>query len=232
MLTRKAYKYRLFPTKTQATALEQTLRLCPVVGIDVGLEHFANLSTGEQVTNPRFFRKSEKRLAKAQKRLAKIPKNSPMRRKFRKPVSLAFRKVRNQRLDFAHKLSHKISNTYSLIAVEDLQVKNLSKRAKPKEDESNPGHYLPNGASAKSGLNKSVNDAGWSLFLNLLEYKVANTGSKLIRVDPRYTSQICPECGAIAKKELSVRWHSCPCGCEMHRDTAAALVILARGLSG
>jgi putative transposase len=182
----------------------------PVVGIDVGLENLLNLSNGEQVDNPRFFRKSEKRLAKAQRRLAKIPKNSPLRRKYRKRVTYVFRKVRNQRLDFAHKLSHKISKTYSLIAVEDLNIKGL----------------------AAGMLAKSVNDAAWSLFLNLLEYKVANTGSKLVRVDPRYTSQICPECGTIAKKELSVRLHSCHCGCEMHRDTAAALVILARGLSG
>ena len=179
------------------------------IGIDVGLEHLLNLSNGEQVDNPRFFRKSEKRLAKAQRRLAKVARNSPLRRKYRKRVTYTFRKVRNQRLDFAHKLSSTISNTYSLIAVEDLNIKGL----------------------AAGMLAKSVNDAGWSLFLNQLEYKVEKTGSKLIRVDPRQTSQICPNCGAVAKKELSVRWHSCPCGCEMHRDTAAAIVIMSRGLA-
>ena len=80
-------------------------------------------------------------------------------------------------------------------------------------------------------LAKSVNDAGWSLFLNLLGYKAENASSKLVKIDPRYTSQTCPDCGTIAKKELSVRWHSCPCGCEMHRDVAAAKVILSRGLA-
>ncbi len=65
----------------------------------------------------------------------------------------------------------------------------------------------------------------------MLNYKVENTGSKLIKVDPRYTSQVCPECGILRKKELSERWHSCECGASVHRDTAGALVILSRGLA-
>jgi putative transposase len=185
----------------------------PVIGIDVGLENFANLSNGEQVANPRLFRKSEKRLAKSQRKLIKVrhlPRWNTTKRKAKLVVSKAFRKVRNQRLDFSHKLSSKLSKEYSLIAVEDLNIKGL----------------------ASGMLAKSVNDAGWSLFLNLLAYKVENTGSKLVKVDPRYTSQECPDCGNIAKKELAVRWHSCPCGCELHRDVAAAKVILARGLTG
>jgi putative transposase len=182
------------------------------VGIDVGLEHFANLSSGEQVENPRFFRKSEKHLAKVQRKLAKVrhlPRTSPVKQKAKRAVSRAFRRIRNQRLDFAHKLSRQLAHTYSLIALEDLNVKGL----------------------AASRLAKSVNDAGWSLFINLLAYKVEETGSKLVKVDPCMTSQTCPQCGNIHKKELSQRWHSCPCGCEMHRDEAAARVILSRGLA-
>jgi putative transposase len=216
-----------------AYEFEQPTHNGPVVGIDVGLENFANLSNGEQVANPRLFRKSEKHLAKVQRKAAKLqnlPKTNRSKIIAKRSVTRAFRKVKNQRLDFAHKLSHKLANTYSLIAVENLQVENLTKRAKPKLDETTQT-YLPNGAAAKSGLNKSVKDAGWSFFISMLAYKVENTGSKLIKVDPRYTSQTCPDCGNIHKKELSERWHSCDCGSSMHRDIAAAKVILSRGLA-
>jgi putative transposase len=198
------------PTTT-VTDLDN-LAASAVVGIDLGLEHFANLSNGEQVENPRLFRKSEKRLACAQRKLAKVQhlsRRDPKKIKAKKAVTRAYRKIRNQRLDFAHKLSHRLAHTYKLIVIEDLNVKGL----------------------AASRLSKSVNDAGWSLFTRLLGYKVAETGSKLVKVDPCLTSQTCPDCGAINKKELSERWHSCPCGCEMHRDIAAAKVILSRGLS-
>jgi putative transposase len=184
----------------------------PSVGIDMGLEHFANLSNGEQVDNPRFFRKAQKKLAKAQRRWDKVKhlnKGNPLRAGPGKVVRAAHRKVKNSRSDFQHKLSKNLVQTYSVIAVENLNVKGL----------------------AGGMLAKSVNDAGWGQFLQYLNYKAVNAGSRVVEVDARYTSQICPNCGAIAKKELSVRWHSCPCGCELHRDTAAALVILSRGLS-
>jgi putative transposase len=182
----------------------------PTIGIDVGLENFANLSNGEQVANPRLFRKSEKCLAKVQRKLAKLkplPRRNPKKIIAKRSVTRAFRKVRNQRLDFAHKLAGKLVTRYSLIAVEDLNIKGL----------------------ASGLLAKSVNDAAWSLFLRLLEYKAVEAGSQVVKVDPHYTSQTCPDCGNIAKKDLAVRWHSCPCGCELHRDVAAAKVILARG---
>ncbi len=204
------------------------------IGIDVGLEHLLNLSNGEQIDNPRFYRKAEKHLAKLQRKLAKLrnlPRRDPTKVIAKRSLTRAFAKVKNHRLDFAHKLSHTLTKTYSLIVVEDLQITNLSKRPKPKEDADNPGQFLPNGAAAKGGLNKSILDAGWSTLINMLEYKVENTGSKLVKVDPRYTSQICPDCGTICKKELSQRWHSCECGSSMHRDTAAAKVILGRGLA-
>jgi putative transposase len=191
---------------------EQPVHEGPAIGIDVGLENFANLSNGEQVANPRLFRKSEKHLAKVQRKLAKLrhlPRTDRSKVIAKRSVTRALRKVKNQRLDFAHKISHKLSKEYSLIAVEDLNIKGL----------------------ASGMLAKSVNDASWSLFLNLLSYKVENTGSKLVKVDPRYTSQTCPDCGNIRKKDLSERWHSCECGSSMHRDVAAAKVILSRGLA-
>jgi putative transposase len=182
------------------------------IGIDLGLEHFANLSNGVQVENPRFFRKSEKRLAKAQRKLARLnhlPRTEPKKLKAKAVVQKAYRKVRNQRADFGHKLSHQLVNQYSLIVVEDLNIKGL----------------------AKGMLAKSVSDAGWSNFIRMLEYKAVEAGSQVIKVDPRYTSQTCPNCGAIKKKALAERWHECACGYTEQRDVAAARVILSRGLA-
>jgi len=204
------------------------------IGIDVGLEHYANLTTGEQIPNPRYFRKSQKRLAKVQRKLDKLkhlPKFNPVKRKARKAVAKTHRKIANQRADFQHKLSLNLVQTYSVIAVEDLLIKNMVRKPKPKPDPENPGQFLPNGKAAKGGLNKSINDAGWGTFVSMLGFKAEKAGSRLLKVSPNYTSQTCPECGTIVKKELANRWHSCECGCEMHRDTAAALVILSRGLA-
>jgi len=184
----------------------------PAVGIDMGLEHFANLSNGEQVDNPRYFRNAQKKLAKAQRKWDKVKHRKPgdpLRAKPGKVVSRMHRKVKNCRSDFQHKLSKTLVTTYSLVAVENLNVKGL----------------------ASGMLAKSVNDAGWGQFLNMLSCKAVEAGSRVVEVNPYQTSQICPDCGNIAKKSLAVRWHSCPCGCEMHRDTAAAIVILRRGLA-
>jgi len=105
-----------------------------------------------------------------------------------------------------------------------LQVKNLTQTPKPKQDETT-GHYLPNGAAAKAGLNKSILDAGWSAFAQIVSVKAAWAGRTIIFVDPSKTSQTCPGCGAIRNKTLDERWHSCECGCELDRDTASAIVI-------
>jgi putative transposase len=188
---------------------ESPIHIGPAIGIDVGLEFFASLSNKEQIANPRYFRKSEKRLAKVQRKLSKLAKTNSLRHKVRRAFTKTHRKVRNQRKNFAHKLSQEMASSYSIICLENLNVRGL----------------------AASRFAKSVNDAAWSTFIKLLRYKVEYTGSQLIEVDPRYTSQECPGCGAIKAKELSERWHSCPCGCELPRDVAAALVILARGLA-
>ena len=107
----------------------------------------------------------------------------------------------------------------------------MSKRPKPKQDEAT-GHYLPNGAGAKAGLNKSILDAGWGQFQQMCVNKAACAGSRVLFVSPKYTSQMCSGCGAIVQKELEERWHECSCGCSLDRDYNAAINILRIGLSG
>jgi putative transposase len=132
-----------------------------------------------------------------------------------------------QRRDFSHKQSRKLVQRYQVIVFEDIQVAHLTKHAKPKQDET--GKYLPNGASAKSGLTKSILDAGWGMFVALCSCKAAWAGRTLLKVSPKYTSQICSHCGMVKKKDLSERWHSCDCGAELDRDVNAAITILERG---
>ena len=209
----------------EVEAMPRTPYTDEVVGIDLGISKLATLSTGDVIENPRYYRKAEKRLEKAQQALARKKRGSKRRKKAVQRVAKLHRKVKNQRLDYLHQWSRRLVNTYEVIVFEDIAPANLSKRAKPKQDEQT-GQYLPNGASAKSGLNKSIIDAGWSMFIALCECKAAEAGTvQIVKVDSKYTSQVCSSCGTVRKKTLSERWHSCECGCELDRDHNAAINI-------
>ena len=218
--------YAIFSCEVEQVPLEASNE---AVGIDLGLLHFATLSDGSTIENPRYYRKAERKLERLQQALARKKRGSTRRKKAVKQVAKAHRKVANQRKDFLHKASRSLVNSYGLIVFEELQPANMSKRPKPKQDEQ--GNYVPNGAAAKGGLNKSIVDAGWAMFLQFCIYKAANAGREVLFVNPRYTSQICSGCGAVKKKELSERWHSCECGAELDRDYNAALNILVLGRS-
>jgi putative transposase len=182
------------------------------VGVDVGLTSFATLSNGEKVDNPRFFRKDEKALAKAQRKLSKCQKGTPERAKARKVVGRIHERIANHRRDFAHKLSRQLVNTFGLIAFENLNIKNMLKN----------GH-----------LSKSIADAAWNQLVQYTTYKAESAGRHVVLVDPRNTSQRCSKCGSIVQKSLSVRIHDCPvCGLVIDRDENAAINILALGLQG
>jgi putative transposase len=197
------------------------------VGIDLGVIHFAALSNGEFIDHPHHFRMAEKQLAKAQQALSRKKKGSHRRAKAAKFLTKQHHKVRNQRKDFHHKASRKLVDRYQVIVLEELQTKKLTATPKPKQDEQ--GIYLPNGAAAKAGLNKSILDAGWSTFTQMVVVKAASAGRTVVLVNPAQTSQLCPNCGTIRKKTLDERWHECSCGCELDRDRASAKVILDRG---
>ena len=119
---------------------------------------------------------------------------------------------------------------YDVIYVEAIQPANLSRRPAPKQDENGNGTFAHNGASRKSGLNKSVLDAGWRSFLSILTFKAACAGKRVEAVNPAYTSQDCSGCGKRVLKSLSVRTHVCPhCGLILDRDENAARNIQWRG---
>lgn len=212
---------------------EEVLPPCAeMVGIDLGLLHFATLSTGEPIENPRHYRRGLKRI----KLLSQIKDRRKKRSHRHKHAAIALakaqRKVRNQRKDFQHKAARTLVHRFGLLVFEDLNIVNMSATPNSKLDPDHEGQYLPNGAAAKAGLNQSILDAGWGQFQQLCVAKAASAGRRVLFVDPYQTSQRCsnPQCGKLVLKDLNVRWHSCPhCGRELDRDHNAAINILRRG---
>jgi putative transposase len=197
-------------------------------GIDVGLKVFLITAEGEPTPNPRYYRKAERALKKAQKRVSRRKQGSKRRRKAVQMLKRTHQHVRRQRLDFHHKTALDLVRAYDTISVEAIQPANLSRRPAPKQDEN--GHYAHNGASRKAGLNKSIQDAGWRQFLSILAYKAACAGKRVEAVPPAYTSQDCSGCGERMQISLSVRTHVCTnCGLILDRDENAARNILWRG---
>ncbi len=181
------------------------------LGIDLGLTHFAILSTGEKVKSPNAFRENEKKLAKYQRRLAKKQKGSKNRAKAKLKVARIHAKIADTRKDFTHKLSTRLIRENQTIATETLAVKNMVKNG---------------------NLAKSISDAGWSEFVRQLEYKSKWYGRTLVGIDKWYpSSKRCSVCGfVVSKLPLSAREWTCPeCGVAHDRDVNAACNILAAG---
>ncbi|MGW1544781.1 RNA-guided endonuclease InsQ/TnpB family protein [Streptomyces sp. NPDC002309] len=184
-----------------------------VIGVDLGLTHFAVLSDGTKIDSPRFLRRAEKKLKKAQRDLSRKQKGSKNRDKARLKVARAHAKVTDARRDFHHRLSTQLISENQGIAVEDLSVAGLS----------------------RTKLAKSVHDAGWSSFISMLEYKAARYSRTLVKIgrfEP--TSQTCSTCGVKdGPKPLNVReWTCTACGTVHDRDTNAAINIkTAAGLA-
>ena len=193
----------------------RALQLEPMVeaiALDVGIESFATCSNGERIENPRFFKKAEKALAKAQRKLSKLEKGTKPRRKAGKAVAKIHQRIKNQRKDFCHKQARKIVDQYQYICIEDLNIKNMIEGS----------HFA-----------KNIADASWNQFRQFLTYKAEEAGRKLRLVNPAYTSQICSQCWHFEQKELKEREHKCSrCGYTAHRDFNAAQNILALGLDG
>ena len=166
------------------------------IGLDVGIARFATASDGEVIANPRFLRESQAGLAAAQQSPARKQRGSANRRRAKEKAAGIHRKIRNRRADFHHKTARALINSCDVIAVEDLSIAGMSKRARPVPDPGQPGAFLPNQAAAKSGLNKSILDAGWGQFTGILAAKAEEAGRRIVRVDPRYTSITCHHCGA------------------------------------
>ena len=199
--------YASFVVEREATPLPACDR---DAGIDLGLASLAVTSDGEVIGNPRFLRAKERKLARAQRALARKQKGSANRGKARHRVAVLHRKVRETRLDHAHKTALKLVRDNQAVYAEDLCVSGL----------------------ARTRLAKSVHDAGWSQFLRLIEEKAAQYGREFRRVGRfQPTSQVCSACGVTdGPKPLNIReWMCAACGTVHDRDVNAAKNVLALG---
>jgi putative transposase len=203
-----------------------------VVGIDMGIANFLADSNGEFVANPRHGQRAAAKLEAAQQALSRCKRGSKRRRKAVETVARLHRKVRCQRLDHAHKTALDLVRGNDFIAHEDLKIRSMSKAPAPKPDADRPGGFLPNGASAKAGLNRSIADAGWGVFLAILAAKAEGAGRVVMAVEPRNTSRRCPACGHTAKENRPTqeKFHCVSCGQTAHADTVGALNVLRAGL--
>ncbi|NER78433.1 MAG: IS200/IS605 family element transposase accessory protein TnpB, partial [Leptolyngbya sp. SIO1D8] len=183
------------------------------VGIDLGVTSLMALSDGRKVANPKTFRNKHKRLKKAQKALARKVKGSNNRHKARLRVARIQAEIADARKDFLHKLTTQLVRDNQVIAVEDLNVKNMVKNPK---------------------LALSITDASWGELVQQLEYKSAWYGRELVKIDRWFpSSKQCSSCGHIAEKmPLNIRAWKCPeCGYNHDRDINAAVNVLAAGLA-
>jgi putative transposase len=202
-------------------------------GVDVGIVSFATTSDGEHLDNPRWARVAGHRLAAAQQRLQRARRGGKNRQAKREIVAARHRKIANQRKDFHHKQARTLVERYDVLVVEDLAIANMVRRAKPVPDPDNPGQFLPNGARAKSGLNRSISDAGWGQFVSILRAKAEDAGRTLIEVDPRHTSDRCESCGHAARgnRVTQAEFVCQHCGHTAQADEHAARNILRAGLA-
>jgi putative transposase len=203
-----------------------------VVGIDMGIASFLTTSDGKHIPNPRPLAAAADRLAAAQQSLARKKRGSHRRRKAVRKVAALHGKVRRTRLGHAHETALALVRDNDVIVHEALRIANMTRRPRPRLAED--GTYEPNGAAAKAGLNKSINDAGWGVFLGVLHAKAESAGRVVIEVDPRHTSQRCSRvsCGHVAKgNRVSQAIFLClSCGHQNNADVNAAINILRSGL--
>lgn len=195
------------------------------VGIDLGIARFATLSDGAPIAPKNSFKKHQQRLACYQRAMARKQKFSKNWNKAKAKVTKLHSTIANVRRDFLHKTSTDISKNHAMICVEDLKVGNMSKSAAGTKDR--PGKNV----RAKSGLNRSILDQGWSEFRRQLEYKQAWRGGFVVAVPPQYTSQRCSCCGHVeaANRTTQERFACVVCGFEANADVNAARNILAAG---
>lgn len=180
------------------------------IGIDLGLKNFVTLSNGVKIENPCHLKKYEERLAFLQRRKDRKQKKSHNQKKDNLRISKMHEKIADTRTDFLHKLSTKLVNDFSLIALEKLAIQQMTEQ----------------------NFGKQINDAGWGTFAKMLAYKAEGAGCQMVFVNPKNTTKQCSQCGAMIEKTLGDRIHKCFCGLEIDRDENASINILAKATVG
>jgi putative transposase len=226
-LTLKHEGRRWYVIVTADTDAEQLPPAGRKVGVDVGVARFLTTSDGEVIANPQFLAESAEVIADLQRRKARAEPGSGNRKRIRRALAREWRKVRNRRRDFHQKTARMLVNECDVIALEKLNTACMTRRPAAKPSPGQPGAYLPNGAAAKAGLNRSILDAGWAQFTSILTGKAAEAGRRVLFVNPAGTSVTCHGCGArcIRPRQDTVM---CPTCGPHDADTNGAINIATR----
>ena len=195
------------------------------IGVDLGIKKLVTTSDGQVFEPINSFKANQLKLARLQRKLKKKTKFSENWKKLNLKINKLHHHIANIRHDYLHKVTTTLSKNHAMIVVEDLKVANMSKSASRTPE--NQGKNV----KAKSGLNKSILDQGWSMLVGMLEYKQQWRGGLLVKVDPKYTSQTCSSCGHIAKENrpTQAKFECVSCGYVANADINASRNILAVG---
>ena len=226
-ITRKADGYYLGLSVEDKTVpeleLDEVATDSNTVGVDVGLEKLYVDSTNNQALPQRHLRKSESKLAHLQKKLEDNTRSKKAKRLIRRAIARLHQKVARQRQHWHYNEAHELARACRVLAVEDLKIRNMKRRNKPKKID---GVFVPNGQAASSGMNKSWSDNGVANFLKILSQVAQKYGTRLVKVDPSGTSQHCSRCLNRVSKTLGDRWHECDaCKLSCDRDYNSAMLI-------
>lgn len=198
------------------------------VGIDVGINKLISLSDGSFVENHRFAtnKQTRRRLRIRQRRVNRKVKGSTNRKKAGIQVAILHKKIADKRNDHQWKAAKKVVNTAEAIIREDLNIKGMKSRCKPKKVK---GRFMSNGQSAKRGLNRSISDASWGELFSKIEWQATKAGKPVLSVNPKFTSQECSACHYVSKSNRDGEKFLCEeCGHIDHADTQASRTILRR----
>ncbi|MDY6902322.1 MAG: transposase [Cyanobacteriota bacterium] len=203
------------------------------VGLDMGITKLVHCSDGSQFDNPKLStnKTTRRQLRIRQRRISRKKRGSKNKRKTSNRVARLHQKITNKREALQWKLASKITKKADVIIPEDLNISGMKSRCKPKKDDNKKGRFLPNGQSRKKGLNRSISEASWHSLLKKIEYMAAKHGKLFHKVNPRYSSQTCPECGCVHKDNRDKEKFICTnCGYMDHADLNAANVLKQRGV--
>jgi putative transposase len=224
--------YLSLALEDKTVPIKEDEEICPTIensiAIDVGLERFLTCDDGSYIEIPRFLRKASDRLARLQRAKSKLPKGHKDKLKLYEAIAKLHQKIARQRQDFHFVTAYWLFSKADVVFIEDLKLRNLIRRNKPKSD--GKGGFLPNRQSQSSGMNKSWLDAGHSSFFQILEWVAWKLGKRAIKINPWGTSQYCHACLNKVPKSLSDRWHSCSCGASLNRDENSGKLIKLLGL--
>lgn len=202
------------------------------VGIDRGVATTVATSDGQMLRAPVMRQRERERLVRLQQKLARQHKGSARRQATRAEIGRVHQRVSDRRRDWVEKVTTRLAANYELVVVEALPVRVMMRRPKPKPDPDNLGQFLRNGAAAKAGLNRSIHANCWGLIAKRLEQKMSSSGTTLVVVPARYSSQQCRKCGHISpeNRKSQAEFRCQLCGHADHADANAAAVILVRAV--